>query len=443
MNDKPLFTRLTQIEPSEVRAALVSFLFIFMLMASYFIMKPVRDALPSDWGSVSTAQQWTITFLVSTVAVSIYNFLSARFSPQAIVPAVFAFFAATFFLIFCAYKIGVSDTSLGRMFLKWGITNGFLGKVFYVWSSVFSLFHVSVFWSFLSQIYKKEESKRIFSFINTGASAGAIFGPSLLLLFPIGNKVEYILLITSVVLLATLPLIRLLNKEATKAGKQDLSQVKLSPNPFKGFKEFITHKRLLGIAAFIFVFTGISAFLYGIQLDWLADYSEEQRTRILSVVELVTNSLTILIGFFFTNRLVRRFGLPVSLGIVPFVLAILLIALSFNPAIFLFFAFQVIRRAGNYAVTRPSREILFTAVDKEARFRTKPIIDVAVYRGGDVFWIWIVAFCSDKLGFGVTGLLLATAFVCLLLATIGFVLGRNHARESVTEESGEEVTVPG
>ena len=409
------FTRLTQIEPSEIKGALVSFLFIFLLMASYMIMKPVRDALPSDWGDVSLAQQWTYTFIVSTIAVSIYNVFASKISLRKIVPGVFVFFAITFLGIFAAFRAGIEVT--------------FLGKVFYVWTSVFSLFHISVFWSFISQHYNKSESKRVFGFINTGASAGAICGPLLIILLAKRMSVDNILLVTSAVLLSTLPLIAFLNRHFDKKESEEQKKMALSSNPFTGFQELLTHKRLLGIALFIFLFTGISAFLYATQKDLLVDYSRTERKQLLGSVELATNILTIVIGIFATNRIARKFGMATTLSLVPFVVGFLLLLLSANPAIMLVLALQVARRAGNYAITRPAREILFTAVDREARFKTKPIIDVAVYRGGDVFWIWLIALLGDGwLNLGLSSLLWVAAAVAVSWGIVGLYLGRRHER---------------
>ncbi|HCI92497.1 MAG TPA: MFS transporter, partial [Verrucomicrobiales bacterium] len=297
------FTQLTQIEPSEIKGAFVSFLFIFLLMASYMIMKPVRDALPSDWGDVSLAQQWTYTFIVSTIAVAIYNVFASRISLRKIVPGVFVFFAISFLGIYSAYRAGVEVT--------------FLGKVFYVWSSVFSLFHISVFWSFISQHYNKSESKRVFGFINTGASAGAICGPLLIILLAKSMSVDNILLVTSVVLISTLPLIAILNRHFDKKETEGQRAVTLSSNPFTGFQELLTHKRLLGIALFIFLFTGISAFLYSTQKELLIEYSRVERKQLLGSVELATNILTIIIGIFATNRIARKFGMATTLSLVP------------------------------------------------------------------------------------------------------------------------------
>lgn len=418
------FTRLTKIESSEFRAASVSFVFIFLLMASYMIMKPVRDALPSDWGDISLAQQWTYTFIVSTITVSIYNVFASYVSLQVLVPSVFGFFAVSFVGIYLASEWRIMETDT-------------LGKVFYVWSSVFALFHISVFWSFLSHQYSKEQSKRVFGFINTGASAGAIAGPTLILFLSKQINEKNILLVTAGVLLVSLPLIAILNREFAKKEEVTDQRQDLNANPFAGFKELITHKRLLGIASFIFLFTGAAAFLYFAQKELLADFSRADRKQLLGSVELVTNILTILVGIFATNRIASRFGMPTTLSLVPFFVCALLILVALHPAIVFVLVMQVVRRTGNYAITRPAREILFTAVDREARFKTKPIIDVAVYRGGDVVWIWLVALLSEGIGLKLPGIFCIAAGFAALWGVVGVYLGRRH--EADEKEEGDPV----
>jgi AAA family ATP:ADP antiporter len=418
------FIKSTQIESSEIKGALLSFLFLFVLMSSYMIMKPVRDALPSDWGDVSLAQQWTYTFIVSTIAVSIYNFCASKISLRLLLPGVFALFSISFFSIYLAYKTNVEVT--------------LLGKVFYVWTSVFSLFHISVFWSFISQNYTKSESKRLFGFINCGASAGAICGPLLIILLADSMSVENILLVTSIALLTALPLIALLNRYFDQKKPEGHKKLSLSPNPFSGFQELMTHRRLMGIAVFIFLFTGVSAFLYSIQKDLLVDFSRAERKELLGSVELATNIITIMIGLFVTNRISRKFGMPTTIAIVPLIVSVLLLLLSVNPAIMLVLILQVARRSGNYAITRPAREILYTAVDREARFKTKPIIDVAIYRGGDVFWIWLIAFLGDGyLDLGLSSMLYVAAAVALVWGGAGIYIGKKHEQSEMAESSLE------
>lgn len=426
-----LFSRLTQIEPSETKAALLSFLFIFLLMTSYMILKPIRDALPSDWGDISRATQWTFTFIFATLAVILYNFCASKITTKKLVPGVFIAFSISFMMIYTAFRMGVDV--------------GFLGKVFYVWSSVFSLFHISVFWSFVSQHYSKSQSKRVFSFINTGASAGAILGPLTVILLAKQMSIENVLLVTSTVLLLSLPIISLLNKHfesmstsphVTPTDKfREPEAEALQADIFSGFKKLFSDKKLLGIAGFIFLLTGVSAFFYTTQSDILADYSRTERKQLLGGIELITNSLTILIGLFVSNRLFRKFGLSASLSFVPFAVAALMLLLSANPAVIFVLVLVVARRAGNYAIVRPAREILYTAVDKETRFKTKPIIDIAVYRGGDVFWIWTIAFIGDGyLGLSTPEKIIVGAIVTLCWGLVGAYIGKRHEQAEKKEE---------
>jgi len=429
--DTHWFTKLTQIKPSEFRSALVAFVFIFVLMSSYMILKPVRDALPSDWGGASLAEQWTYTFILSTIAVAIYNIFSSFVSLRKLVPSVFCFFATSFIAIYVSAEYELIDKAV-------------LGKIFYSWSSVFSLFHISVFWSFISQHYNKEQSKRVFGFINTGASAGAICGPLLVILLSSRINEQNILLLTAGTLLLTLPLIVILNREFDKSDAPVEAQKKLSPNPFSGFEELIRHKRLITISGFIFFFTGAAAFLYFAQTELLKEYTRPQRKELLATVELVTNFGTIVIGLLATTRIVNKLGMPRTLAMIPFLITVFFLLITLHPAVFFILAVQVARRTGNYAITKPAREILFTAVDKEARFKTKPIIDVAVYRGGDVCWIWLITYMSTSAKFSLPQIFLVGAGTCFIWTAIAYYLGKVHDSDTndETPDDGHQLSEP-
>ena len=425
MKQGTLFHRLTQIKPGEVMGAMLSFLFVFILMGAWMVLRPVRDSLPSDWGDIGLAQQWMYTFIFSTIAVSVYNLLASKISLKKLVPSIFVFFALSFLLLFSLAKSGYKPD--------------LIGKVFYVWSSVFSLFHVSVFWSFTSQAYSKEQSKRVFGFINTGASAGAILGSLFVINYVKNIPLEGVLLIVCVSLVAVLPLISMLNKTHARAGADlDHELGHLDPNVFKGFKDLIGSKQLRSIALFIFLFTGVGTFLYSAQSEVLVDYTRAERKELLGALDLWTNLLTILLGVFAASRISSKFGLSTSLSLVPFLIAGLFLLLSLNPAVVFILGLQLVRKSGNYAITRPAREILYTGVSREARFKTKPIIDVAVYRGGDVFWIWSIALLGDGyLNLGLSGKLWIGALIAALWGGLGIYLGKKH--EGSSGEDDESV----
>lgn len=411
------FSRLTQIRPTEFKGAFVSFVFIFLLMASYMVAKPVRDSLSSDFTDTELATLWTYTFFSSIVAVFVYNVFAARFSLKKLIPGIFIFFAVTFFLT--------------AAFLMLGYDRVFLGKVFYVWVSVFSLFHISVFWSFMAQLYTKAESKRVFAFINLGASAGAILGSLSVDAYLHEFPLEVKLIITSAVLLIVIPLIAILDKEfETKSDVKAAELSKLSSNPFSGFKEFLAHKRLIGIAGFIFIFVGIGTFFYLAQKDILSGYEKPEREQILSRLNIVVNVMTFLLGLFATNRIAAKFGLATALAMVPFLMACALIVFATVPTVMVFLVLETLRKSTNYAITRPSREILFTGVDQEARFKTKPFIDVTIYRGGDLFWVWFFVFLGEEgvMKLDLSQKLLVGAVIAVVWGVLAIYLGRNHEK---------------
>lgn len=404
--------QVTKIQASEALGAAIAFVFVLVLMTSYFIAKPVRDEMASTFTDVELAQLWTYTFIFSTIAVFIYNVLASKVCLKKLVPGVFLFFAASFILVAIGLQTGI-DTIL-------------LGKCFYVWISVFSLFHISVFWSFISQHYSKEQSKRVFAFINTGASAGAILGSSVVIKYAELLPLETTLYVTSFMLVLVIPMIIGLNVHFKNKQNIELPE-RLNPNPFSGLQEFFTHKRLIGIGAFIFVFAGISSFFYIAQKEILVEFPRAERKEILGQLDLYGSILTILLGIFASNRIAGKFGLSTSLALVPAIVSLSLVLFATTPTVAMFLALQLIRKAGNYSITRPAREILFSGVDREARFKTKPFIDVAIYRGADVFWVWfLAALGTEGLGLSLPGRLLVGAVIALGWATLGYHLGKRH-----------------
>ena len=403
------------IERHEMKATLSSFAFVFVLMAAYYILRPVRDAMASDWSDAEVSFLWTLNFFASAAVVALYGIAVSRIKFQKLVPGVYAFFGLSFLFFYAAVNV-VGDRTL-------------VDKTFYVWVSVFSLFHVSVFWSFMSDIYTKQQAGRLFGFIASGASAGALLGPAIPALFAGTLGTDTLLLIAAVMLLIpivlTIYLGRLkitdLHNEDVKA---DLSAAKIGGNPFAGFKMFLTDPYLLAIGVFILLYTSISSFIYFEQKNLLAIYDRETRTQILGSLDWLVNLLTFVIAIFGTSRLVTKFGMATTLAIIPVFIIGGMLLLAASPIITVVLALQVARRAGNYAITRPGREILFTSVDRETRFKAKPVIDIVVYRGGDMLNAWAFTALTAGLGLGLGAVALVGALIATLWAITGIYLGR-------------------
>ena len=409
---------LSRIEPNELNAACASFAFVFVLMAAYYILKPVRDAMASDWSDTEVSWLWTINLFVTLAMNLLYSLALSLGRLKVVVPALYAGFALSF-LGFAAGAETLAGPELAH-------------KAFYVWVSVFSLFHVSVFWSFMADLYNKEQARRLFGFIATGASVGGLVGPlvPVLLAGRVGNG--GMMVIAAVLLLGVIPLIAWLERlKATELHNTEVAAAtrpSLGGNPFAGFTHLLRSPFLLGIAVFLFFYTSLGSFIYFELKNLLAPYDPATRTQIQSGINWAINVCTILTAVVATSRLATRFGLGVTLALVPLLMVGGLLAVSVVASVWIVVIAQVALKAGNYAITRPGREMLFTLVDRETRFKTKPVIDTLVYRVGDSLNAWSFTALSEGLGLGMAPLALIGAVIAAVWALMGVVLGRAYGR---------------
>lgn len=423
-----------EVEPREVSATLTSFLLVFTLMAAYYLLRPVRDAMASNWSDAEVSWLWTFTFFFSTAAVSLYGAAVARIRLQHLVPGLYGGFALSFVLFYVAAS---ADTRIPL-----------IDKAFYVWISVFSLFHISVFWSLMADCFSRAQSKRLFGFIGAGASVGAIGGPALVTLLAGDRGTEPLLLIAALMLVLTLPLITVLQRQQNGAPQRSPEQTPagalaaLGGNPFAGFSAFRRNRYLWGIALFIFLYTTISSFVYFELKNLLADYSEGRRAQIWASMDLVVNTLTVLIAAFATGRMANHLGLPFTLASVPVVICAGMLLLAAAPVVAVVVVVQIARRAGNYAISRPAREMLFTAVDRETRFKAKPVIDIVVYRGGDMLNAWAFTALTQGFGLGMAALAVIGAGIAACWGLTGIYLGRHFEREHGQSAASTATSAP-
>lgn len=424
---KRLFRAATRIEPNELKATILSFVFVFILMASYFILRPVRNAMASDWTDAELSLLWTGTFLFSLAAVSIYGGIIPRVKFRYLVPGVYAFFTLSFFAFYVA-AMTLDDRD-------------FVNAAFYIWVSVFSLFHVSVFWSFMSDIYSRHQAPRLFAFIAAGSSIGAIVGPAITAFFAGALGTYNLLLLSAVMLLVPIPIIAVLNRlKVTELGNADVAadlskEVRIGKNPFAGFALFFTDRLLFGIGVFIFLYVSMGTFVYFGLKNLMDVYDDATRERIWALIDLTVNSLSIFTALFLTGRFAVRFGMAKTLALVPGLLVLGFLTIAMAPVLAVVVGLEIVRRAGNYAVTRPGREMLFTIVNREKRFKAKPVIDIVVYRGGDVVWAWLFTGLTTVLGFGMAGVAWVGAAIALAWAVVGARLGKTYDRADAPESA--------
>lgn len=411
----------SKIKEREVKAVVFSFLFVVVLMSAYYILRPVRDAMASDWTDAEVSWLWTLNFFISTVIVALYGIMVSKFRFRLLVPAMYGIFAGSFIIFYVLGSI-YEDRIL-------------IDKAFYVWVSVFSLFHISVFWSFMSELFSKEQSSRLFGVIAVGASVGGLIGPSITAIFSVSLGTDKLMLIASTMLLIPIPIIFFLQSLKTKELNNEvlntpISNQSIGGNPLAGFKMFFSNPYLLSIGVFILLYTGISSFVYFELKNLLSDFSRPERSVIWAQMDLAVNILAISTGLFATGRIVTRFGMPATITMVPIIICIGLLILAISPLLGVVMILQIVRRAGNYAVTRPAREMLFTLVNQETRFKAKPVIDIVAYRGGDMITAWLFTGLTQGLGLGLAAVAAIGAGIAGLWTLVGIYLGRWFERDN-------------
>ena len=411
----------SKIKEREVKAVVFSFIFVVVLMSAYYILRPVRDAMASDWTDAEVSWLWTLNFFISTGIVALYGIMVSKFRFRLLVPVMYGIFAGSFIIFYVLGSI-YEDRIL-------------IDKAFYVWVSVFSLVHISVFWSFMSELFSKEQSSRLFGVIAVGASVGGLIGPSITAIFSVSLGTDKLMLIASTMLLIPIPIIFFLQSLKTKELNNEvlntpISNQSIGGNPLAGFKMFFSNPYLLSIGLFIFLYTGISSFVYFELKNLLSDFTRPERSVIWAQMDLAVNILAISTGLFATGRIVTKFGMPTTIAMVPIMICIGLLVLAISPLLGVVMILQIVRRAGNYAVTRPAREMLFTLVNQETRFKAKPVIDIVAYRGGDMITAWLFTGLTQGLGLGLAAVAAIGAGIAGLWTLVGIYLGRWFERDN-------------
>ncbi|MBV1911646.1 MAG: hypothetical protein KUG78_20305 [Kangiellaceae bacterium] len=424
-----IIEKVSQVKPNELKATSASFLMVFVLMAAYFILRPVRDAMASDWSDSEVSALWNLQFFISAGIVSIYGLAISKIRFKYIVPLVYSFFSFSFVAFYFLLPL-LNDPTLAE-------------KSFYVWVSAFSLFHLSVFWSFMADTFSPEQSKRLFSVVAAGASAGAIAGPSVPALFGQQLGQDNLMLIAACCLILVVPIsIYIYRLKVTELKnhnvKADLSSAALGGAWWSGFRSVLSSPKLLGISAFLLLYVFIGSFVYFEQKNLLAEFSRPERAQILGGIDWIVNTVTFVMAFFLTGRIVKKFGVGISLALMPVLLVFGMTILAFAPMIVVILGIQVARRAGNYALTKPAREMLFTQVTPDERFKAKPVIDIVVYRGGDAVSGSLFALLTEGVGLGLMAVSLIGAFIASIWTAVALYLGREYEKEETASADTSE-----
>ncbi len=415
--------RLVKVEPGEVPALFWAFSYFFALLCSYYILRPMRDEMGIAGGIEHLQWLFTGTFLAMLAAVPLFGWVTSRYSRKQFLPLVYFFFIANLLLFFLLFRSGM--------------THAWVARAFFIWTSVFNLFIVSVFWSFMADLFSDAQAKRLFGFVAAGGTAGALVGPALTASLAIPLGPANLLLISAAGLAwAVLCIHRLiawrnrmdphpiLSTEDSESGLPDNQDTGLGGGVLKGLRLIVGSPYLLGICLLILFYTTLSTFLYFQQAQIIRDSFADpaKRTTIFAAMDFATNALTIVFQIFLTGRIVKTFGMGWTLALIPLLLGVGFLLLGVAPLLGVLVAVQVVRRAGNYAIMKPTREMLFVVLSQEEKYKAKNVIDTVIYRSGDLVSAWAYA-GLQALGFGLSVIALVAVPVAGFWAYICYRLG--------------------
>lgn len=421
--------KLVPVKDDEVSAMLLATAYGFCILLSYYIIRPVRDEISSaDRGNLQYL--WTAVFLVMVfVAVPLYSAVVSRYSRGVFIPLANRFFAANL-LIFYAVLYALPENA-----------RPWIDRVFYVWASVFALFVVTVFWGFMVDLFTNEQGKRLFGFIAVGSSLGGIIGS--VIIASLFETASFTLLLIAVVLLEAAARCATILHRKSSGGKSAIRREETEPiggGALSGIPVVFQSPYLRRIALFIALMTFASTILYFQQAQLVGEAFVDNRpgrTAFFAKIDLAVNIITIFTQAFLTAHIIRRIGIGLSLALVPAVALLGFFGLGVYPLLGVLVVLQVLYRSGRYAITKPAREVLFTVVSREEKYKSKPFLDTAVYRGGDLISGWIytgLAFVGLSLG--------AIALVAVPFAAVwvfaGLALGRRQ--ENIVRERGAVAT---
>ncbi|MBK7642342.1 MAG: MFS transporter [Planctomycetes bacterium] len=411
--------KLVEIKKSEIALTLLSGLYFFFLLTSYYILRPMREAEGAERSSTRLAWLFTATCVTMIAMQPLYGWVVSRWPRRVFIPWVYRFFGLNLGLFFLLWRFGGPATAK------------VLSDVFFVWVSVFNLFVVAVFWSFMADIFREEQSKRLFGLIAVGGSIGAVTGAQITrsLVGWVGNV--NMLLVSLVVLeLATqcmLWIARLRGPEELEHAEQaNMPEAAQVGDAWNGLRLILRSPFLRLVAAHFFLASSIGTVLYFEQKELVqAGFPDKAaRTQAFASIDVWTNAATFLVQLFVTGRLVKRMGIGFALMLGPVAAVVMLVAMAISPTLGVLIAAQIILRTLQHATTRPAREMIFTVVGREVKYKSKGFIDTFVYRFGDQLGSWGFTGLFTTLGLALGPIAWVTVPVTLTWCAVARALGR-------------------
>jgi len=408
--------RLVDVRPDEVRALMLGFVFNFIVLASYYVLRPIRDDIGAAGGVENLSWMFTATLVGMLAANALFSAIVARMPRRRFIPVAYRFFIVNLALFWLLMRTGDATQAL------------WVGRAFYVWVSVFNLFVVTVFWAFMTDVFNSDQGKRLFGFISVGGTLGGIAGgaATATLVAPVGSA--NLLWISAVLLECGAWCVRAFPAHFRRETvlQQDAERP-TGGSLWSGVTHVFASPYLLGICAFMLLHAVTATLVYFQQADITAHefHDRAARTAFLAQMDLSVNVLTVIAQVLLTGRLLKWLGVGATLAMLPLVSLVGFVALALTPVLSLLAVFQVLRRAMNYAISRPAREVLFTVLRREDKYKAKSFLDTFVYRTGDQIGAWTYPLLG-WLGLGFVGISWTAAPLAGIWIALSLGLGRRQ-----------------
>lgn len=434
---RSLLQRFFNVKSEEVGPILLAALYFFCVLTALQILRPAREALGMQRGIEAIRWLFIGTLVVTLLVNPVFGWLVSRFKRLSFIAATNLFF--TFSLIVFYAMLVFTPEAIGET----------TGQVFYVWFSVFNLFVTMLFWALMADRFTLEQSKRIFGVIAAGGTIGAIFGSwlAVMLAKPLGAPALLIISAGFLVLavLCAWGVTRLQPEHATKATGADVvaaeARTVIGGSPWEGFRTSLSSPFLLGISVYVLILAVLVTFIYFTRLQMVAALGDDvdMRTGVFAQIDLATQTATLLLQVVVAGHVIKRLGVPLSLALVPIIVALGFIGLAIVGSLLVLVFFDAAFRATQRAIMRPARETLFTVIPREDKYKSKAFIDTFIYRGGDVVGAQTEGWLG-KLGMGLAALASVAVPLALIWAALGFWLGRKQAQIARLQEQATPAT---
>jgi ATP:ADP antiporter, AAA family len=415
-------SRIVPATREERAAALWSFAYFFTLLAGYYVLRPLRDQMGIAGGVKNLPWLFTATFVTLLVAQPLYGALVARVSRARFIPIVYHFFVCNLILFWVLLNLDIEAAIMAR--------------IFFVWVSVFNLFAVAVFWSFMADLFNSEQGKRLFGFIGAGGTAGALLGPTITILLSVPLGPINLILVAVVFLELAVFCVYRLERAATRQAGLHSAEKNIGGGSLDAVSDLVRSPYLMGVAAWVGLLSYAATIIYFEQAHIVSEAVKTAglQTRIFASIDLAVNLLTVTTQLLITGHVLRRVGTGIAAAALPTVYIVGFAVLAVMPTLAVVVTVQVVQRWMHFAIANPARQLFFTVVSRGEKYKTKNFIDVVVYRGSDALSGWIFDSLQGL------GLKLGAIALCSLPVVVGwFVLsiGLGRVQERRFEQSRE------